>query len=149
MKNNFLLSGMMITLVACSNTTTTQLDIEPSPLLNTLRTENKAFMLNNTDSRIESYVVMMDNGRSKPTIIHPTSTPSDTVEQVLSRQLSAQGFRILPSNSNQLNIDLMEALSKVKYSVFSHEIDTDSHAQLDVMAFHDRHKSFCRVFYTR
>lgn len=109
-------------LAACAKTGSTALDLTLTPTLNTVRTENKVFTIKGEDLRAVPHIAIVNDGKQT---INTALEPAYIVQNTLAEQFSSQGFSVTPNNRNIVKVDLLEALSNVEDSIFSHKINTN------------------------
>ncbi|WP_150137622.1 YajG family lipoprotein [Candidatus Enterovibrio escicola] len=131
MKIILLVSGLVFGLNACSTPPVYPITIAPQPTISSAPVaQNKSVMVDSRDLRTAQFVAFVDNGRENVQPIHATSNILDVLEDVLIRQLNSQGFYVNTDGIGKLRLDLLDALVKVKNSVFSHEMTTNVQIQL-------------------
>lgn len=131
MKKLIIATAMIMALSACSAKTQTQLTIAPKPNIAPIpAVKNIPLVLGSRDLRTAQFVAVVDNGREEVLPVHATSNLRLSLEDALSRQLNSQGFQIVSGSSSKLRLDLLDALVKVKHSMFSHTMTTSVQIQL-------------------
>lgn len=131
MKKLLLVSGLVLGLSACSAPQAPQLTIAPQPaMISTPTGQGKSLTLDSRDLRTAQFVAVVDNGRKNVQPIQSSSNVRIALEEALTRQLNAQGYRIAADSKGKLRMDLLDALVKVDHSVFSHSMDTNVQIQL-------------------
>lgn len=131
MKKLFITTAMILALGACSSPQQAQLTIAPQPVISpTPLVKSTPLMLGSRDLRTAQFVAVVDNGREEVIPLHATTNLRISLEEALSRQLISQGFQMVSKSHTKLRLDLLDALVKVKHSMFSHQITTSVQIQL-------------------
>lgn len=118
-------------ITACSAPREAQLTIAPQPSMSSVPvTNNIPLNLESRDLRTAQFVAVVDSGRKDVQPIHSTSNLRLVLEDVLSRQLNSQGYTIVKDSDQTLRIDLLDALVKVKHSMFTHAMEANVQIQL-------------------
>ncbi len=131
MKRNLLITAMIIGITGCSTPKEAQLTISPKPTLSeTAMTKKAQVVLGSRDLRTAQFVAVVDNGRKEVQPLHTDTNLRLTLENALAIQMNSLGFNRVQEGQVKLRLDLLDALVKVKHSLFSHSISTNVQIQL-------------------
>lgn len=128
-----LIAATVMALTACSAPSEPQLTLNPTPVIaQQPATAGKALSLESRDLRTAQFVAVVDSGRQNVQPLHATQNLRITLEEALSRQLNAQGYKITQDSQGNMRLDILEAMVNVKHSVMSHELSSKLQLQLVV-----------------
>ncbi|PSW19622.1 hypothetical protein C9I98_11980 [Photobacterium sanctipauli] len=128
-----LLAASVLALTACSAPSEPQLTISPEPVIAAQPVANgQPVSIDSRDLRTAQFVAVVDSGRQNVQPIHATQNLRVTLEDALTRQLSAQGYRVTEDSEGTLRLDILEAMVNVKHSVMSHDLNSKLQLQLVV-----------------
>lgn len=121
----------VLVLAGCSTPREPQLTIAPSPASsNQQQVSNLPVVVKSKDLRTAQFVAVIDSGRSNVKPLHASQNLRVVLEDTLSRQLSSQGFRVVANGPGVLRLDILDALVRVKHTVFKHDMEASVQLQL-------------------
>ncbi|MGF1680496.1 YajG family lipoprotein [Photobacterium minamisatsumaniensis] len=128
-----LVAASVLALTACSAPSEPQLTIAPEPVIAAQPIANgQAISIDSRDLRTAQFIAVVDSGRQSVQPLHATQNLRVTLEEALSRQLSAQGYNVTEKSNGTLRLDILEAMVNVKHSVMSHDLSSKIQLQLVV-----------------
>ena len=128
-----LLAASVLALTACSAPSEPQLTLTPQPVIASQPVvQGKALSLESRDLRTAQFIAVVDSGRENVQPLHSTQNLRITLEEALSRQLTAQGYTLTADSQGTLRLDVLEAMVNVKHSVMSHDLNSKLQLQLVV-----------------
>lgn len=126
-----IIAAAVLVLAGCSTPREPQLTIAPSPASsNQQQVNNLPVVVKSKDLRTAQFVAVIDSGRSNVKPLHASQNLRVVLEDTLSRQLSAQGFRVVANGPGMLRLDILDALVRVKHTVFKHDMEASVQLQL-------------------
>lgn len=128
-----LVAASVLALTACSAPSEPQLTITPEPVISSQPTAHgQSLSLDSRDLRTAQFIAVVDSGRQNVQPLHATQNLRVTLEDALSRQLSAQGYKITENSKGTVRLDILEAMVNVQHSLMSHELISKLQLQLVV-----------------
>ncbi|OBT06555.1 hypothetical protein A9264_08245 [Vibrio sp. UCD-FRSSP16_10] len=124
MKHFLIVAFSALILSGCASPTDQQLNFEPQAD-NTQVTihQAKSLTLSTTDIRTAQYLALVTKGADKAMPIHAKQNARVALNSAMTSILESQGFDIKPNSDNSVELQLQEALIRVKSSTFSNEMD--------------------------
>ncbi|WP_435235082.1 YajG family lipoprotein [Psychromonas sp. PT13] len=113
-------------LVACS---TSPLSITLQPTLseipaNSVSTSKLNWQITSQDFRTAQYLIIVSEGDGVATLINDAQNSRLVIQQSLQQKWAETGLRLNPQSENKITIQLIELLSKVKQTSFSHTVNS-------------------------
>ncbi|MFC3022321.1 YajG family lipoprotein [Vibrio zhugei] len=116
------LAASIALLSACS-TPQQQVNFVPKPTTSQSPvTQNASFTLTSKDVRSAQYIALVDSGRNQIEPIHARQNVRIAIENAVKDQFQSQGFNVTVNSKNSVNVEIENALVKVKHSILDNEM---------------------------
>ncbi|GAD90836.1 hypothetical protein VHA01S_057_00220 [Vibrio halioticoli NBRC 102217] len=124
MKHLLIIAFSALILSGCASPTDQQLNFNPQADSSQVTiNEQKTLSLTTTDVRTAQYLALVKKDDDKAMPIHAKQNARIALNNAMQSILQSQGFVIANNSDNSIEVELQEALVRVKSSTFSNKMD--------------------------